>query len=83
MPFQQDADVFAHGATVGVGLPGQIVIQGFGQVQLDIAVAFETATLLQRGREARDGMNSGTFGHGGGLRATPRRLRAAWPQRPF
>lgn len=36
MPFQHDADVFAHGATVGAGLPGQIVIEGFGQVQIDI-----------------------------------------------
>jgi hypothetical protein len=46
MPFQQDADVFAHGATVGAGLPGQIVVEGFGQVQLDIAVAFEATTLF-------------------------------------
>lgn len=36
MPFQQDADIFAHGATVGASLLGQIVIQGFGQMQLKI-----------------------------------------------
>jgi hypothetical protein len=45
MPFQQDADIFTHGATVGAGLPGQIVVEGFGQVQLDIAVALDAATL--------------------------------------
>ena len=37
MPFQQDADIFAHGATVGASLPGQIVIQGFGQMQLGVS----------------------------------------------
>jgi hypothetical protein len=82
MSFQQDADIFTHGATIGAGLPGQIVVEGFGQVQLDIAVALEAATLFRRGRESREGMNGGTFGHGGGFRATPRKLRAAWPQLP-
>ena len=43
MPFQHHADVFAHGAAVGAGLPGQIVIEGFGQVQFDVAVALGAA----------------------------------------
>ena len=46
MPFQQDADVFAHGAVVGAGLSGQIVVERFGQMQLDIAVALEATTLF-------------------------------------
>lgn len=32
MPFQQDADVFAHGAAVGAGQVGQIVIERFGLI---------------------------------------------------
>lgn len=32
---------------------------------------------------AQGGINGGTFGHGGGFRATPRRLRVAWPQLPI
>ena len=58
MPFQQDADVFAHGATVGAGLSGQIVIEGFGQMQLDIAVALEATTLFDSSgrRQMQSGM---------------------------
>ena len=48
MPFQQDADVFAHGATVGAGLPGQIVVVRFGPMQLDIAVALDAATAKRK-----------------------------------
>ena len=73
MPFQQDADVFAHGATVGAGLPGQIVVERFGQMQLDIAVAF--ATTLFDGSDSgqtQGRRNGGTFGHGVGLHAIPR-----------
>jgi hypothetical protein len=44
MPFQQDADVFAHGAAVGAGLPGQVVVERFRQMQLDIAVVLDAAT---------------------------------------
>lgn len=80
VPFQHHADAFAHPATVGAGLPDQIVIQSFGQVQLDIAVALGAAAMFRGQCQARGGISGGTFGHGGEFRATPRTLRGAWPQ---
>jgi hypothetical protein len=49
MSFQQDADIFAHGAAVGAGLSGQVIVEGFGQMQLDIAVALEATALFDGG----------------------------------
>lgn len=56
MRFQHHADVFAHRATVGAGLASQIVVEGSGQVQLDIAVAFGAAAWSWGQRQAQGGL---------------------------
>ena len=43
MPFQHDADIFTDRALISAGDAGQIVIDRFGDMELDIAVALGTA----------------------------------------
>lgn len=65
MRFQHHADVFAHRAAVGAGLPDQIVIERLGQVQLDIAVAFGAVAWSRGQRQAQGeffiGANAGEW----------------------
>ena len=85
MPFQHDADIFTDRAMISAGDAGQIVIHGFGDMDLYIAVALGAAGFFGCGfRRKPQGRNSsGTFGHGGSFPTTPHRLRVAWPQLPL